>query len=164
MCQVFFLAWSIFVFSADDEDDEQDDDDDDDSCGLLDQVMEEEEEDEEDLSEDSGSQLSSLVSKMKRTDLSFPKETDFRKLTEGMDDLGESEEGETDDEGESEEDEEDEEEDSEDNDEENEGGVMTFSKEKVDEEVEKGRAVKNQLGMCFVQKRAGNSGCFDQHD
>ncbi|XP_058238561.1 protein AATF isoform X2 [Hemibagrus wyckioides] len=140
-----------FDGSADDEeDDEQDDDDEDSESGLLDQVMEEEEEeeDEEDLSEDSGSQLSSLVSKMKGTDLSFPKETDFRKLTEGMDDLGESEEEEeTDDEGESEEDEEDEEEDSEDNDEENEGGVMTFSKEKVDEEVEKGRAVKNQLAL-----------------
>ncbi|XP_060719716.1 protein AATF [Tachysurus vachellii] len=142
-----------FDGSADDEEEDDDQDEDEDSeSGQRDQVMEdvgEEDGDEDDdyISDDGGSQLSSLVSKMKGADLSFPKGTDFRKLAEGMDDLGESEdeeEGESDDEGESEEDEE---EDGDDSDEDVEGGVMTFSKEKVDEEVEKGRAVKNQLAL-----------------
>lgn len=128
------------------EDDSDDDDDD------------EEEDKEDDLSDDGSSQVASLVLKMKGADLSFPKETDFRKLAEGMDDLGETDdedEGETDTEEESEE-----EEDEEDSDEgDGSGGVMTFSKQKVDEEVEKGRAVKNQLGMWSQQKRVGNSGC-----
>ncbi|XP_034156623.2 protein AATF [Pangasianodon hypophthalmus] len=142
-----------FDDSADD-----DDEDDDEETGQLDEVMEDDDddddvdddeedddEDEDDLSDGDGSQLSSLVSKMKGADLSFPKETDFRKLTEGMDDLGESEdedEGETDSEGESEEGSEEEYEEDVDS-----GGVMTFSKEKVDEEVEKGKAVKNQLAL-----------------
>lgn len=110
----------------------------------------EEEEEEEDLSDDGSSQVSSLVSKMKGADLSVPKEIDFRKLTEGMDDLGEGEgedEDETDAEEESEEGSEDDEEDGDSEADDDSGGVMTFSKEKVDEEVERGKAVKNQLGM-----------------
>ncbi|XP_059397740.1 protein AATF-like [Carassius carassius] len=131
---------------------DDDDDDDDDENGLLDKYMEcikgddEEDEDdddeeeevekeqdvEEDLSGDDDSQMSSLVSKMKFTDL--------MKLTEGMDHLGDSEEEESAaNEGESEEGSEE--------DEEEETALRTFSKEKVDEEVEKGKAVKNQLAL-----------------
>ncbi|XP_057572176.1 protein AATF isoform X2 [Hippopotamus amphibius kiboko] len=81
--------------------------------------------------------------------------SDFEKFTEGMDDLGSSEEeedeeeesgmeegdGEEDFEGESEEDK------AEDRASEDDGVVMTFSKAKVSEEVEKGRAVKNQIAL-----------------
>uniref|UniRef100_A0A9L0RH00 Apoptosis antagonizing transcription factor n=1 Tax=Equus caballus TaxID=9796 RepID=A0A9L0RH00_HORSE len=79
--------------------------------------------------------------------------SDFEKFTEGMDDVGSSEEeedeeesgveegdGEEDVEGESEEDR------GEDRNSEDDGVVMTFSSVKVSEEVEKGRAVKNQIG------------------
>ncbi|TSL34520.1 Protein AATF [Bagarius yarrelli] len=134
--------------SADSDDDDDEDDQDantDSEGGQLDQIMDD---DEDNFSDDGSSHVSSLVSKMKGTDISFPKETDFRKLTEGMDDLGESED---EDEGTGEEDEEEEEDsvddDDDDDDDETEGGVMTFSKEKVDEEVEKGKAVKNQLAL-----------------
>ncbi|KAL6463371.1 hypothetical protein MHYP_G00277620 [Metynnis hypsauchen] len=123
------------------EDEEEDFDDDDDD--------EEEEEEEDLLNDEDNSQMSALVSKMKGTDLGIPKETDFRKLTEGMDDLGESEDEEADetdeedsDDGSEEEDDDEVEEDKDDS-----GAVMTFSKEKVDEEVEKGKAVKNQLAL-----------------
>ncbi len=109
-----------------DEEDEGDIDDDDD------EDEKEQGDDEEDLNGDDNSQISSLVSKMKGTD--------FMKLTEGMDDLGESEEDE-----ESAESEGDGEEGAEEEDEET--APRTFSKEKVAEEVEKGKAVKNQLGM-----------------
>lgn len=106
------------------------------------------EDEDDDFSDDDGLQVSSLVSKMKDTDLNFPKETDFCELMEGMDDLGENEdEGETDAEVESEEDSEEQDDEDNDNNADNSGGVMTFSKEKVAEEVEKGKAVKNQLGM-----------------
>ncbi|XP_077062588.1 protein AATF isoform X2 [Siphateles boraxobius] len=132
--------------SADDE--EEDDDDDDEENGMLDKYMEcirddddddneEDEEDhadvEEDLNGDDSSLMSSLVSKMRGTD--------FMKLTEGMDDLGDSEEDEdsTASEGESEVGSEE--------GEEEESSLRTFSKEKVDEEVEKGKAVKNQLAL-----------------
>ncbi|XP_073695591.1 protein AATF isoform X2 [Garra rufa] len=126
-----------------DADEEEDDDNDDDEEEEDEHVDDEDEEDEEeqgdeeeDVNVDDGSQMSSLISKMKGTD--------FMKLTEGMDDLGDSEE--EDDsaasEGESEKGSEEEEED-----EEGETVLKTFSKEKVDEEVEKGKAVKNQLAL-----------------
>ncbi|XP_008568029.1 PREDICTED: protein AATF [Galeopterus variegatus] len=81
--------------------------------------------------------------------------SDFEKFTEGMDDLGSSEEeddeeeeggmeegdGEEDLEGESEEDR------TGDRNSEDDGVVMTFSSVKVSEEVEKGRAVKNQIAL-----------------
>ncbi|XP_064351086.1 protein AATF isoform X2 [Camelus dromedarius] len=81
--------------------------------------------------------------------------SDFEKFTEGMDDLGSSEEeedeeqesgmeegdAEEDFEGESEEDK------AEDRNSEDDGVVMTFSGVKVSEEVEKGRAVKNQIAL-----------------
>uniref|UniRef100_A0A7N5JWZ8 Apoptosis antagonizing transcription factor n=1 Tax=Ailuropoda melanoleuca TaxID=9646 RepID=A0A7N5JWZ8_AILME len=80
---------------------------------------------------------------------------DFEKFTEGMDDLGSSEEeedeeeesgmeegdGEEDSSGESEEDR------AEDRNSGDDGVVMTFSSAKVSEEVEKGRAVKNQIAL-----------------
>ncbi|XP_023588438.1 protein AATF [Trichechus manatus latirostris] len=81
--------------------------------------------------------------------------SDFEKFTEGMDDIGSSEEeegeeeesgmeegdGEIDFEGESEEDR------AENRNSEDDGVVMTFSGVKVSEEVEKGRAVKNQIAL-----------------
>uniref|UniRef100_A0A673LAN7 Protein AATF-like n=1 Tax=Sinocyclocheilus rhinocerous TaxID=307959 RepID=A0A673LAN7_9TELE len=130
--------------SADDDDEENgmldkymeydnDDEEDDDEDGDDDEDEEEQGDDEEDLNGDDSSHMSSLVSKMKVTD--------FMKLTEGMDDLGDNDEEEESaaSEGESEEGSEE--------DEEEETALRTFSKEKVDEEVEKGKAVKNQLAL-----------------
>nr|KAF6414808.1 apoptosis antagonizing transcription factor [Molossus molossus] len=65
--------------------------------------------------------------------------SDFEKFTEGMDDLGSSEEEDL--EGTCEEDR------AEDRNSEDDGMVMTFSSVKVSEEVEKGRAVKNQIAL-----------------
>ncbi|XP_041646639.1 protein AATF [Cheilinus undulatus] len=117
-------------------DEEADDDDD-----------ELEDEEEEELV-DSDAQLDvKLEKKTKGADVTFPKGVDFHKLTEGMDDLGMSEEddesrddteGSDDDDDEMGEDDEDAEED---------GAVHTFSQDKVDEEVDKGKAVKNQLAL-----------------
>ncbi|NXL92676.1 AATF protein, partial [Alectura lathami] len=84
---------------------------------------------------------------------SFQNITDFEKFAEGMDDVGSSEgEGEDDasmEEGSDEEEYEgehhDDIQDTKDN--EDDGGVMTFSKGQANEEVEKGKAVKNQLAL-----------------
>ncbi|MBN3319907.1 AATF protein, partial [Atractosteus spatula] len=107
-----------------------------------------EEEDEEgedsDISDDDGTQMKALLREKKADDFVFPKETDFCKLAEGMEEEGESEEEETEGEEEEEEMEGDEEEEGMER-EDDEDAVMTFSKEKVSEEVEKGKAVKNQL-------------------
>ncbi|XP_069337161.1 protein AATF isoform X2 [Eulemur rufifrons] len=82
--------------------------------------------------------------------------SDFEKFTEGMDDLGSSEEEEDEEEesgmeeGDSEEDLEGESEEDRaggDRSSEDDGVVMTFSSVKVSEEVEKGRAVKNQIAL-----------------
>lgn len=81
--------------------------------------------------------------------------SDFEKFTEGMDDLGSSEEEEEDEEesgmeeGEGEEDFEDasEEDKAEARASEDDRAVMTFSEVRVSEEVEKGRAVKNQIAL-----------------
>ncbi|XP_036125188.1 protein AATF isoform X2 [Molossus molossus] len=81
--------------------------------------------------------------------------SDFEKFTEGMDDLGSSEEEEDEEdesgmeEGDGEEDLEGtcEEDRAEDRNSEDDGMVMTFSSVKVSEEVEKGRAVKNQIAL-----------------
>ncbi|CAL8255374.1 unnamed protein product [Merluccius merluccius] len=94
--------------------------------------------------------VKNLVSKMKRTDFVCAEKVDLHKLTEGMDDLGESDEDDDDDDDEDgEEDDDDDDDDSEEEETEDEnedqGTVKTFSKEKVDVEVEKGKAVKNQL-------------------
>ncbi|XP_074869738.1 protein AATF isoform X2 [Carettochelys insculpta] len=84
---------------------------------------------------------------------SFQNISDFEKFTEGMDDVGSSdEEPEEEDasveEGSREEESEDEkEEEVGDAKETEDDGVVTFSKEKVSEEVEKGKAVKNQIAL-----------------
>ncbi|XP_076867110.1 protein AATF [Brachyhypopomus gauderio] len=106
----------------------------------------EEVEEEEDHISDDISQISRSVSKMKAGDTTLPEVTDFHQLTEGMDDLGESEDEEDSGEEESEDGSEEEDVDD-DEDVDDSGAVMTFSKEKVDEEVDKGKAVRNQLAL-----------------
>ncbi|MBN3304195.1 AATF protein, partial [Amia calva] len=118
---------------------------------LSEEADDEEEGEDEGADEGSGNehdlaQMKILAQKLKGSDIIFPEETDFQKLTEGMDDVGESEEGD----GESEEDDESDEDEEEEesagtDDDEDDGEVLTFSKEKVSEEVEKGQAVKAQL-------------------
>ncbi|XP_051891375.1 protein AATF isoform X2 [Pristis pectinata] len=71
----------------------------------------------------------------------FEKIKDFEEFTEGMDDLGES------DSGEEEEDENDHDDRSDEDMEKDNTSVMTFSKVKVAEEVEKGKAVRNQIAL-----------------
>ncbi|NXK79960.1 AATF protein, partial [Amazona guildingii] len=91
--------------------------------------------------------------KTKESKFSFQNITDFEKFTEGMDDVGSSEgEGEDDASMEEGSDEEEYESENHDNvegtkDHEDDGGVMTFSKGQETEEVEKGKAVKNQLAL-----------------
>ncbi|XP_071430991.1 protein AATF isoform X2 [Pithys albifrons albifrons] len=103
-----------------------------------------------------------LSVKDKASKFSFQNITDFEKFTEGMDDAGSSE-GEDEDDEDGEDDDEDanmeegsEEEDygsenhddaKETKDSEDDGGVMTFSKRQDSEEVEKGKAVRNQLAL-----------------
>ncbi|XP_074889090.1 protein AATF [Buteo buteo] len=92
--------------------------------------------------------------KAKASKFSFQNITDFEKFTEGMDDVGSSE-GEDEDDASMEEGDEEEEEYGSENhdniketkDSEDDGGMMTFSKEQEAEEVEKGKAVKNQLAL-----------------
>ncbi|NXY25193.1 AATF protein, partial [Atrichornis clamosus] len=95
----------------------------------------------------------------KAAKFSFQNITDFEKFTEGMDDAGSSEGDDEDDasmeEGSEEEEEEEEEEYGSENhddgketkDREDDGGVMTFSRGQESEEVEKGKAVRNQLAL-----------------
>ncbi|XP_005986893.1 protein AATF [Latimeria chalumnae] len=93
-------------------------------------------------------QVKSLVSKMKETDFSFKKINDFEKFTEGMDEVdSEEDEGEEedDDEESGDEDKGGQEGYSEVEEDQDDGGVRTFSKAKVNEEVEKGLAVKHQI-------------------
>ncbi|NWV53899.1 AATF protein, partial [Daphoenositta chrysoptera] len=90
---------------------------------------------------------------------SFQNITDFRKFTEGMDDAGSSEgedEGADEDDADMEEGSEEEEEEyesenhddgKETKDSEEDGGVLTFSRGQESEEVEKGKAVRNQLAL-----------------
>ncbi|KAM6921206.1 protein AATF [Xenentodon cancila] len=87
-----------------------------------------------------------LTSETKHSDISSPQQTDFQKLTDGLDELGVSEEdydvseeSELSDEGEGTDDNE--------VDWEDVVNICTLSQDKVDEEVEKGKAVKNQLTL-----------------
>ncbi|XP_041791581.1 protein AATF [Chelmon rostratus] len=142
--------------SAEDDDEEEEEegsieeeDEEDDSVGDEEADDDEnslEDEDEEELL-DSDAQLDAkLASKTKASNMTFPQRVDFHKLTEGMDDLGVSEDD--DDSGEETEgSDEDDGSDDADEDAEDEGTVRTFSQEKVDEEVEKGNAVRNQLTL-----------------
>lgn len=133
-----------------DEDDEQDGEDD----GLEELAEEESEEadgesDGNDLDGDD-EEMSGIDAPLNSADLIFPREVDFHKLTDGMDELGVSEEDDTageeavdsDGAGGSDESEAEDEDIVED-----EGAVQTFSQDKADEEVEKGKAVKNQLTL-----------------
>ncbi|NXF31488.1 AATF protein, partial [Nyctibius bracteatus] len=93
--------------------------------------------------------------KAEASNFSFQNITDFEKFTEGMDDVGSSEEEDEDEDDASMEEGSDEEEYASENhddikdtkDSEDDGGVMTFSKGQEAEEVEKGKAVKNQLAL-----------------
>uniref|UniRef100_A0A674KEK1 Apoptosis antagonizing transcription factor n=1 Tax=Terrapene triunguis TaxID=2587831 RepID=A0A674KEK1_9SAUR len=84
---------------------------------------------------------------------SFQNIRDFEKFTEGMDDVGSSEEEDEEEEDEEEGSNEEESGDASEEDvadakeSEDDAGVVTFSKEKVSEEVEKGKAVKNQIAL-----------------
>ncbi|KAK5869342.1 hypothetical protein PBY51_024067 [Eleginops maclovinus] len=122
-------------------------DDDEEEHPLGDEEDDDLEEDDDDEEEELGSD-DKLASKRKGTHVTFRKGVDFNKLTEGMDDLGVSEDDDDDDD-EEEETEGSDEDDSEMDDEEGEddGTVLTFSQDKVDEEVEKGKAVKEQLAL-----------------
>ncbi|KAJ8266385.1 hypothetical protein GJAV_G00129840 [Gymnothorax javanicus] len=149
-----------------DSDDSGDEEEDDEEDGIEDQVQRDEdgglsdgdgsEEGSTGSDEDTGARMKTLVKKMEAADIALPVGTDLFKLTEGMDDLGESEEegaGETEEEdGDSEEEDEDGSEEDEGDEEETmqddaDGAVQTFSNEKVSDEVEKGKAVKNQLAL-----------------
>ncbi|KAM7140033.1 protein AATF isoform 1-T1 [Macrochelys suwanniensis] len=89
---------------------------------------------------------------LRTPNFSFQNIRDFETFTEGMDDAGSSEEEdeeEEDEEGSNEEESGDasEEDVADAKESEDDGGVVTFSKEKVSEEVEKGKAVKNQIAL-----------------
>lgn len=127
----------------DDENEEEEEEEEDDDADLEDGEAEAGDDDDEVIESDIA-KMKSLVSKLKETDITLSSVTDFHKLTEGMDDLGESEDD--DDEESDDEDGESEEEEIE-NEADDVEAVMTFSKEKVDEEVEKGKAVKDQLAL-----------------
>lgn len=134
--------------SADsDEDDEEDEEDG--TEELSDEGGYEEEDAESDgnyLEDDDEMTVSDAP--LNGADLIFPQNVDFHKLTDGMDDLGVSEDDDTT--GEetvnSEEDGASDQSEAED-DVEDEGAVHTFSQDKANEEVEKGKAVKNQLAL-----------------
>ncbi|XP_071024030.1 protein AATF-like [Oncorhynchus clarkii lewisi] len=129
----------------DDDENEEEEEEEDDDADLEDGEAEagDDDDDDEEIESDIA-KMKSLVSKLKETDITLSSVTDFHKLTEGMDDLGESEDD--DDEESDDEDGESEEEEIE-NEADDVEAVMTFSKEKVDEEVEKGKAVKDQLAL-----------------
>ncbi|NXU42123.1 AATF protein, partial [Drymodes brunneopygia] len=110
--------------------------------------------------EDGGEEEASVEAKAPK--FSFQNITDFEKFTEGMDDAGSSEgedEGDEDEDDasmeEGSEEEEEEEEDASENhddgketkDSEDDGGVLTFSRTQESDEVEKGKAVRNQLAL-----------------
>lgn len=136
--------------SADsDEDDEEQEDEEDGTEELSDEGGYEEEDAESDgnyLEDDDEMTVSDAP--LNGADLIFPQKVDFHKLTDGMDDLGVSEDDDTT--GEetvnSEEDGASDQSEAED-DVEDEGAVHTFSQDKANEEVEKGKAVKNQLAL-----------------
>ncbi|GCB68954.1 protein AATF [Scyliorhinus torazame] len=86
-----------------------------------------------------------LCNTMKECNFDFQKIKDFEKFTEGMDDIGES-----DDSSESEDEEEEDQDDDDSNQEDLEKDnvtVMRFSKEKIAAEVAKGQSVKNQIAL-----------------
>lgn len=140
--------------SADDDEEEEEggsieelEDEEDDSMG--DEEADDDDDDEEEMVGSDAQLDAKLASKTNGADMTFPQGVDFRKVTDGMDDLGVSEDDDDDDSGEETEGDGSDNSEMEDDDEdgEDEGIVQTFSQEKVDEEVEKGKAVKNQLAL-----------------
>ncbi|KAJ0065395.1 hypothetical protein NL108_009537 [Boleophthalmus pectinirostris] len=140
----------------DDDDDDDVDVEDDEEEGEGDDDDEQEEVEEEEESEEALQESDEDVNdddhNLNNSEVAFCKGVDFHKLTKGMDDLGvsEGEEEEEDEEesGEESEEESDEEESREEDDMEQDydnSTVRTFSQ--VNEEVEKGKAVKNQLAL-----------------
>ncbi|MGH0188425.1 UNVERIFIED_CONTAM: hypothetical protein FKN15_029474 [Acipenser sinensis] len=128
--------------SAGEEGDSGEEEEDSGADGDPEEELEESSEEGQQDSDSGEQELKALVRKMKSNDLELPKVTDFEKFTEGMDDIGDSDDD--DDEEEEESEEESEEEGME---EEEDGAVMTFSEEKVGEEVKKGKAVKKQIAL-----------------
>lgn len=101
---------------------------------------------EEDVESDENSvEEDDEVAPLQGAALVLPQRVDLHKLTDGMDDLGVSEDDGEESVDSEEEDEDDDE--SEAGDGEDEGAVHTFSQDRADEEVEKGKAVKNQLAL-----------------
>ncbi|XP_075997758.1 protein AATF [Genypterus blacodes] len=143
-----------------DDDDEEEEEENEDSLG--DQEEDDGDEDGVDL-EDDNEELKSNHSvlssdgpdtkpQVSKSDITFPQDVDFEKLVEGIDNLGEEEDDDDDDDSKDESDESEEEEEGSEDDEmedanDGEEPVRTFSQDKVDEEVEKGKAVKNQLAL-----------------
>ncbi|KAM9384807.1 protein AATF [Pholidichthys leucotaenia] len=113
-----------------------------------DDALEEEEEDafdeeDEDVEKDDGDVIViDDEEEEEESGLTLPQGVDLHKLTEGMDDLGVSEDEEEEDSDEDEGSDDDEEKDKDED-----GGVCAFSQDKVDEEVVKGKAVQNQLAL-----------------
>uniref|UniRef100_UPI00398E65EC protein AATF n=1 Tax=Pristiophorus japonicus TaxID=55135 RepID=UPI00398E65EC len=101
--------------------------------------MESTEDEEDDGEEENNTQ--SLRNKLKECNFEFQKIKDFEKFT-GMNDIGEN-----DDSGDEDDDEDDDDDRSDEDVEKDSVTVMTFSKEKVAEEVEKGQSVKNQIAL-----------------
>ncbi|XP_031728788.1 protein AATF [Anarrhichthys ocellatus] len=142
--------------SDDDDDDDDDDEEEEQEEGSIEELEEvdsvgdegandDDEDDEENDFEDDEELVGinvKLASKTKGADMTLPQGVDFHKLSEDMDDLGVSEEDDDDENGEEESESSDDDEDAVD-----EGTVRTFSQEKVDMEVEKGKAVKDQLAL-----------------
>ena len=135
--------------SADsDEDDEEQEDEEDGTEELSDKgdYKEEDVESHENYLEEDD-EMTASDAPLNGADLIFPQKVDFHKLTDGMDGLGvseddvsgedavDSEEDGASDEGEAGDEVEDK------------GAVRTFTQEKVNEEVEKGKAVRNQLAL-----------------
>ncbi|KAM3620077.1 uncharacterized protein V6R79_018035 [Siganus canaliculatus] len=147
------------IEGSDEDDDDDDDDDGDDAEGSMEEEIEEDEEGDDDFDDDDDDierkPTGSDALPGGSADLIVPQGVDFHKLTEGMDDLGVStdddDENSEESQGSDEEDISNDDDEMEDNDydyeEEAKGAVRTFSKDKVDEEVEKGKAVKNQLAL-----------------
>ncbi|CAL8271376.1 unnamed protein product [Arctogadus glacialis] len=133
------------------EDDDDDDDDEEiesDECDDIASGAERETQEEKLIGKSNGT-VKILVSNKKRPDFVCAEGVDLHKLTEGMDDLGASDDddgsGDDDDDDDDDGEEVDDSEEGTEDEDEDQGTVKTFSKEKVDEEVEKGKAVKNQL-------------------
>lgn len=123
--------------------------------GDEDPAMEEEEEEEEESAKrsiDSGEEEESAPpASLKKAAFHFQAIDDFEKFTEGMDDIEDEEEESSMDEGSSDDAISEEGSGAEDEavgagESKDDGTLLTFSEDKVAEEVEKGRAVKNQIG------------------